>query len=123
LHVQPRRQGEWDEDPHGSHIDIGGAHRRTGFRLEDLAAPYCLLRDAGIDVALASPKGGQPPLDPKTLDPKCSEPAFQTDAFSATADWGVNVVQDGLLITRQNPASSKRAARTLLDALRTKQAP
>ena len=40
--------------------------------------------------------------------------------FSATANWGVHVVQDGLLITGQNPASSKQAAQRLLDALRKK---
>src|SRR5262245_46948831 len=217
-----------------SHDRLGNTGRKTGFWLEELAAPYFVFRDAGVDITLASPKGGQPPLDPKS-----NEPAFQTDDtrrfekdstathalahtaklseiaqadydsvffpgahgplwdltndrsalspiedmlsagkpvalvgyapgiltnvkapggepiakgrsvtgftdseeaamhlvdvvpylledvlkeqganFSKTADFGVHVVQDGLLITGQNPASSKRAAWMLLDALK-----
>ncbi|TAX56301.1 type 1 glutamine amidotransferase domain-containing protein [Rhizobium leguminosarum] len=217
-----------------SHDQLGNTGRKTGFWLEELAAPYFVFRGAGVDITLASPKGGQPPLDPKS-----NEPAFQTEdtrrferdqaataalantlrlsdikqadydsvffpgghgplwdltndrnalsliedmlaagkpvalvchapgiltnvkapdgkpiakgravtgftdseeeamhlvevvpylledvlkeqgaKFSKTADWGVHVVQDGLLITCQNPASSKQGARTLLDALR-----
>jgi putative intracellular protease/amidase len=216
-----------------SHDQLGNTGKKTGFWLEELAAPYFVFRDAGADVALASPKGGQPPLDPKS-----NEPAFQTDdtrrfeqdpaatsalastarlseidqadydsvffpgghgplwdltndrdalsliedmlaaekpvalvchapgiltnvkapngepiakgravtgftdseeaamqlvevvpylledvlkeqgaKFSATENWGVHAVQDGLLITGQNPASSKQTARILLDAL------
>ena len=219
-----------------SHDRLGNTGKKTGFWLEELAAPYFVFRDAGIDITLASPKGGQPPLDPKS-----DEPAFQTDdtrrfekdtsakqalastvklseiddadydsvffpgghgplwdltndrnalsliesmlaaekpvalvchapgiltnvkapngepiakgrrvtgftdseeaavqlvdtvpylledvlreqgaKFSAIADWGVHVAQDGLLITGQNPASSKLAARVLLDALEAK---
>ena len=216
-----------------SHDQLGNTGKKTGFWLEELAAPYFVFQDAGAEVALASPKGGQPPLDPKS-----NEPAFQTDdtrrfeqdsgamnalantaklseidqadydtvffpgghgplwdltndrdalsliedmlaaekpvalvchapgiltnvkapngepiakgrsvtgftdseeaamqlvevvpylledvlkeqgaKFSATENWGVHTVQDGLLITGQNPASSKQTARTLLDAL------
>jgi putative intracellular protease/amidase len=216
-----------------SHDQLGNTGRKTGFWLEELAAPYFIFRDAGVHITLASPNGGQPPLDPKS-----NEPAFQTDdtrrfeqdstatqalanttklseidhadydsvffpgghgplwdltndshalslienllsakkpvalvchapgiltnvkapngepiakgravtgftdseeaamhlvevvpylledvlkeqgaEFSATADWGVHVVQDGLLITGQNPASSKQTARRLLEAL------
>ncbi|EJC79845.1 putative intracellular protease/amidase [Rhizobium leguminosarum bv. trifolii WSM2297] len=216
-----------------SHDQLGNTGRKTGFWLEELAAPYFVFRDAGVDITLASPKGGQPPLDPKS-----NEPAFQTEQtrrfeqdaaataalantlklsdihqadydsvffpgghgplwdltndryalslienmlsagkpvalvchapgiltnvkapdgkpiaadravtgftdseeeamhlvevvpylledvlkeqgakFSKTADWGVHVVQDGLLITGQNPASSSQAAKTLLNAL------
>ncbi|WP_109123608.1 type 1 glutamine amidotransferase domain-containing protein [Dyella sp. C11] len=57
-----------------SHSELGNTGRKTGFWLEELAAPYYTLRDAGIEVALASPQGGQPPLDPKS-----NEPDFQTD--------------------------------------------
>ena len=217
-----------------SHDQLGNTGKKTGFWLEELAAPYFAFRDAGAELTLASPKGGQAPLDPKS-----NEPGFQTDdtrrfeqdptathalantaklseidqadydsvffpgghgplwdltndrhalsliedmlsakkpvalvchapgiltnvkapngepiakgravtgftdseeaamqlvdvvpylledllkdqgaKFSATANWGVHVVQDGLLITGQNPASSKQAARTLLDALK-----
>ena len=58
-----------------SHDQLGNTGRKTGFWLEELAAPYYAFRDAGAQVVLASPKGGQPPLDPKS-----NEPAFQTDA-------------------------------------------
>lgn len=57
-----------------SHNELGDTGRKTGFWLEELAAPYYAFKDAGADVVLASPKGGQPPLDPKS-----NEPAFQTD--------------------------------------------
>jgi len=217
-----------------SHDRLGNTGRKTGFWLEELAAPYFVFREAGIEITLASPKGGQPPLDPKS-----NEPDFQTDDtrrferdasatralastvklsdvdqadydsvffpgghgplwdltndrnalsfiedmlaagkpvalvchapgilsnvkapngepiakgrsvtgftnseeaavqlvevvpylledvlrkqganFLAAADWGVHVIQDGLLITGQNPGSSRAAARTLLDSLR-----
>jgi len=57
-----------------SHDQLGNTGRKTGFWLEELAAPYYAFKDAGAEVVLASPKGGQPPLDPKS-----SEPSFQTD--------------------------------------------
>jgi putative intracellular protease/amidase len=57
-----------------SHDRLGNTGRKTGFWLEELAAPYFVFRDAGVNVTLASPKGGQPPLDPKS-----NEPQFQTD--------------------------------------------
>ena len=58
-----------------SHDELGTTGRKTGFWLEELAAPYYAFRDAGADIVLASPKGGQPPLDPKS-----NEPAAQTEA-------------------------------------------
>ncbi|KRE15085.1 dimethylallyltransferase [Bosea sp. Root381] len=57
-----------------SHDTLGDTGRKTGFWLEELAAPYYVFKDAGADITLASPKGGQPPLDPKS-----DEPMFQTD--------------------------------------------
>jgi putative intracellular protease/amidase len=57
-----------------SHDALGNTGRKTGFWLEELAAPYYTFKDAGAEIVLASPKGGQPPLDPKS-----NEPAFQTD--------------------------------------------
>lgn len=51
-----------------SHDRLGETGRKTGFWLEELAAPYCVFKDAGAAVALASPNGGQPPLDPKSSD-------------------------------------------------------
>ena len=57
-----------------SHDKLGDTGRKTGFWLEELAAPYFVFRDSGAEIVLASPKGGQPPLDPKS-----NEPSFQTD--------------------------------------------
>jgi putative intracellular protease/amidase len=56
-----------------SHDKLGNTGRKTGFWLEELAAPYFTFKDAGVEIVLASPKGGQPPLDPKS-----NEPSFQT---------------------------------------------
>ena len=58
-----------------SHDRLGDTGKPTGFWLEEFAAPYYRLKDAGASITLASPKGGQPPLDPKS-----NEPDFQTDA-------------------------------------------
>src|SRR5438067_4980708 len=49
-----------------SHDQLGDTGRKTGFWLEEFAAPYFVFRDAGVDLTLASPKGGQPPVDPKS---------------------------------------------------------
>jgi putative intracellular protease/amidase len=67
-----------------SHDQLGNTGRKTGFWLEEFAAPYYVFKDAGADLTLASPKGGQPPLDPKSDDPDA-----QTDAtrrFSKDAE-------------------------------------
>lgn len=216
-----------------SHDRLGDTGKKTGFWLEELAAPYFAFRDAGATITLASPKGGQPPLDPKSNGPDfqtddtrrferdasaahalantvklsevnqadydsvffpgghgplwdltndrnalsliqdmlvakkpvalvCHAPGILTNAkapngepiakgrsvtgftnaeeaavqlvevvpylvqdalkaqganFLAAASFGVHVIQDGLLITGQNPASSRATARALLDAL------
>lgn len=57
-----------------SHDELGTTGKKTGFWLEELAAPYYAFLDAGTEITLASPKGGQPPLDPKS-----DEPDSQTD--------------------------------------------
>jgi len=57
-----------------SHDQLGNTGRKTGFWLEELAAPYYVFKDAGARITLVSPKGGRPPLDPKSQDP-----SFQTD--------------------------------------------
>lgn len=57
-----------------SHDTLGNTGKKTGFWLEELAAPYYVFKDAGAEITLASPKGGQPPLDPKS-----DEPMFETD--------------------------------------------
>ncbi len=216
-----------------SHADLGDTGRKTGFWLEELAAPYYVFKDAGATITLASPAGGQPPLDPSSAKPDAQTDAtrrFEGDAeataaladtrklsemkiadfdavfypgghgplwdlandtasialiettigagkpvalvchapgvlrdvkaadgsplvkgktvtgftnseeaavglsdivpflvedmlaqqggkYSKTADWGVHVVEDGLLITGQNPASSEKAAQALLAKL------
>lgn len=58
-----------------SHDQLGNTGKKTGFWLEEFAAPYYVFKDAGADITLASPKGGQPPIDPKSDDP-----GAQTDA-------------------------------------------
>ena len=58
-----------------SHDKLGNTGEKTGFWLEEFAAPYYVFKDAGAEITLASPRGGQPPLDPKSDDP-----ASQTDA-------------------------------------------
>jgi len=58
-----------------SHDTLGRTGRKTGFWLEEFAAPYYLFKDAGAEITLASPRGGQPPLDPKS-----AEKDFQTAA-------------------------------------------
>ena len=58
-----------------SHEDLGNTGEKTGFWIEEFAAPYYMLKEEGIEITLASPKGGQPPIDPKS-----NEPDFQTPA-------------------------------------------
>src|SRR6478609_1587305 len=60
-----------------SHDKLGNTGEKTGFWLEEFAAPYYVFKDAGVKVTVASPKGGQPPIDPKSDDP-ANQPAAQT---------------------------------------------
>ena len=60
-----------------SHDRLGNTGKPTGFWLEEFAAPYYVLRDAGVDITLASPKGGQPPVDPKSDEPGAQTPAMK----------------------------------------------
>ena len=67
-----------------SHDQLGETEHKTGFWLEEFASPYYVFKDANADITLASPEGGQPPLDPKS-----DEADFQTDAtrrFKEDAD-------------------------------------
>ena len=218
-----------------SHDTLGDTGKKTGFWLEEFAAPYYVFKDAGAEITLASPKGGQPPLDPKSNAPDaqteatkrfkedvqatdllahthmlsaidatdydavfypgghgplwdltndadsialieamiaagkpvaavCHAPGILRDVksadgaalvhgkkvtgfsnseeaasgltdvvpflledmlkergglYSSVSDWGVHVVEDGLLVTGQNPASSQKAAEMLLAKLDT----
>jgi putative intracellular protease/amidase len=58
-----------------SHDQLGETGNKTGFWLEEFASPYYVFKDANAEITLASPAGGQPPLDPKS-----DEPDLQTDA-------------------------------------------
>jgi putative intracellular protease/amidase/catechol 2,3-dioxygenase-like lactoylglutathione lyase family enzyme len=58
-----------------SHDQLGDTGRKTGFWLEEFAAPYFVFSDSGVELTLASPKGGQPPLDPKSDLPENQTPA------------------------------------------------
>jgi putative intracellular protease/amidase len=66
-----------------SHDQLGNTGEKTGFWLEEFAAPYYVFKDAGVTITLASPLGGQPPLDPKSDDPGAQTAAtvrFKADA-------------------------------------------
>lgn len=58
-----------------SHSELGNTGKKTGFWIEEFAAPYYILKDEGAKITLASPKGGEPPIDPKS-----AEPGAQTEA-------------------------------------------
>lgn len=71
-----------------SHDTLGNTGHKTGFWLEEFAAPYYAFLDAGAQVTLASPKGGQPPIDPKSDDPGAQTAAterFQADEAARKA--------------------------------------
>ena len=67
-----------------SHSELGDTGKKTGFWIEEFAAPYYAMADAGVDITIASPKGGQPPIDPKSDEPENQTPA--TERFHADAD-------------------------------------
>lgn len=67
-----------------SHDKLGDTGEKTGFWLEEFAGPYYVFKDAGAEVVLASPKGGQPPLDPKSDAPDAQ--TANTDRFRKDAD-------------------------------------
>lgn len=82
-----------------SHSDLGNTGKKTGFWLEEFAAPYYIFKDAGADVVLTSPAGGQPPLDPK----------------SDSADFQTELTQR----FKADPAAQRELANTLkLDSVR-----
>ncbi len=80
-----------------SHDELGDTGEKTGFWLEELAAPYYVLKDAGAAVTLASPKGGQPPLDPKSevseLQTELTK-RFRTDAAAQAELANTKVLAD-----------------------------
>ena len=58
-----------------SHSELGNTGEKTGFWIEEFAAPYYVLADADVELTIASPKGGQPPIDPKSELPDAQTPA------------------------------------------------
>ena len=71
-----------------SHDKLGDSGKKTGFWLEEFAAPYYVFKDAGVEITLASPQGGQPPLDPKSDEPDAQTEAtnrFRQDQVAQTA--------------------------------------
>ena len=80
-----------------SHDQLGNTGRKTGFWLEEFAAPYYVFRDAGVDLTLASPKGGQPPIDPESDLPEKQTPAmarFKQDGSAQKALSGTLKLSD-----------------------------
>lgn len=70
-----------------SHNTLGNTGGKTGFWLEEFAAPYYVFKDAGAEIILASPQGGQPPLDPKSDAPEAQTEAtlrFKQDTDAQT---------------------------------------
>ncbi len=78
-----------------SHDQLGDTGKKTGFWLEEFAAPYYVFLDAGADVTLASPKGGQPPLDPKSDAPDAQTAA--TERFKKDIDAQAKLASTTLL--------------------------
>ncbi|WP_421784163.1 type 1 glutamine amidotransferase domain-containing protein [Kiloniella litopenaei] len=83
-----------------SHEDFGSSGRKTGLWLEELAAPYYRFKEAGADITLASPLGGQPPVDPASLGDD-----FQSDDTRRFTD--DSEAQD--LLANTKPLSSLKA--------------
>jgi putative intracellular protease/amidase len=80
-----------------SHDQLGNTGKKTGFWLEEFAAPYYIFKDAGAQLTLVSPKGGQPPLDPKSDEPDAQTEA--TDRFRKDPAAQSALASTGLLST------------------------
>ncbi|POD17316.1 type 1 glutamine amidotransferase domain-containing protein [Pseudomonas syringae] len=78
-----------------SHDQLGDTGKKTGFWLEEFVAPYYAFKEAGADVTLVSPKGGQPPLDPKSDEPDAQ--TEDTKRFSKDSDAQKALANTGLL--------------------------
>ena len=84
-----------------SHDELGDTGKKTGFWLEEFAAPYYVLKDAGADITLASPLGGQPPLDPSSDTDDAQTPA--TERFK-NDDAAQKVLADTHVLAKIDPA-------------------
>ena len=80
-----------------SHDQLGDSGQKTGFWLEEFAAPYYVFKDAGADITLASPQGGQPPLDPKSDAPDAQTEA--TERFRQDLDAQTMLANTAVLAT------------------------
>jgi putative intracellular protease/amidase len=80
-----------------SHDQLGNTGHKTGFWLEEFAAPYYAFKQTGAKITLASPRGGQPPLDPRSADPSAQTDAtrrFQVDNAAQAALANTAVLND-----------------------------
>ncbi len=94
-----------------SHDQLGNTGRETGFWLEELAAPYYVFKDAGVEVTLASPNAGRPPLDPKS-----NKPEFRTDLtrrFEKVAAHARNCAYRTSLLDNERYRSSRQHGQLL----------
>ncbi|MBE9108954.1 type 1 glutamine amidotransferase domain-containing protein [Nodosilinea sp. LEGE 07298] len=80
-----------------SHDQLGDTDQKTGFWLEEFAAPYYVFKDAGATITLASPEGGQPPLDPKSDAPDAQTEA--TKRFRGDLDAQAALANTARLVT------------------------
>jgi len=78
-----------------SHDQLGDTGKKTGFWLEEFAAPYYVFLDAGADITMASPKGSQPPLDPKSDEPDAQTAA--TERFKKDSEAQAKLASTKLL--------------------------
>ena len=77
-----------------SHDKLGDTGEKTGFWIEEFAAPYYELADKGVEITIASPEGGQPPIDPKSADPSSStEDTKRFDKDSALQEKLANTIK------------------------------
>ena len=93
-----------------SHDRLGDTGHKTGFWLEEFAAPYYVFKDAGAQLLLASPKGGQPPLDPKSDEPDAQ--SEDTARFKADAD-AQKVLANTVTLEAREDLSMRSAANAL----------
>ena len=87
-----------------SHNLLGDTGKPTGFWLEEFTAPYYVFKDAGAEITVASPKGGQPPIDPKS-----DEPGNQTESMARFKD---DVVTPKVLANTISSPTSRQATTT-----------
>ena len=103
-----------------SHDKLGDTGNKTGFWLEEFASPYYRLKDAGAQLALASPSGGQPPLDPKSNEPDAQteatkrfdkDPAAQKELATKL---GIPASRLSSMIGCKRPATARRSSNSHL---------